>query len=106
MVGFMAARFFFVCATVLLPASVLAETMGWNLAEDYRTGTRCENPNTDRYGEPTWQFLRTTGTTSELPNRSGCATANTCPWNTMVIDFSVDRSLPGLNTRPATIGSP
>ena len=26
-------------------------------------------PNGDRYGEPTWHFLRTTGRTAELPNR-------------------------------------
>lgn len=56
-------------ALTLLSEVVIAETMTWNLAEDFRPGRRCENPNTDRYGEPTWHFLRTTSRTPTLASR-------------------------------------
>ena len=62
------ASVFLVAAATGLPTPA-AEQMSWNLAEDYRAGSRRENPNGDRYGEPTWHFLRTTGRTPELRDR-------------------------------------
>ena len=63
------ASMFLVALAIVLPTPAAAEQMSWDLSEDYRAGSRRENPNGDRYGEPTWHFLRTTGRTSELPDR-------------------------------------
>ena len=60
---------FFVADVIVLPVSLEAASMIWNLADDYRTASRPENPNADRYGEPSWYFLQTTGRTPDLANR-------------------------------------
>lgn len=55
--------------SVVFSDEALTRVMTWTLRDEYRSGTQRENPNSDRVGEPTWYFLRTTTANGPVESR-------------------------------------
>jgi hypothetical protein len=68
-IGITAVLLAFALGSLTAAEPTASKVLTWTFREDFRSGKQRENPNSDRLGQPTWFFLRTTNADGPIATR-------------------------------------